>query len=108
MYQDRRDQNRGGGGGYQRRYDNRPQQPRRNPLPEGFSLFYLAVVCPAEINEQVKQFKAHLEHTYGCTSAAKSPAHITVVPPFRAEDEMAAPIADFVQTFNMGVVPIDI
>jgi 2'-5' RNA ligase len=107
MYQERRENYRGGGGN-NRGYGNRNQQPRRNPLPEGFSLFYIAIVCPDNINAQVKQFKDHLEQTYGCRAAAKSPAHITVVPPFRAEDEMAAPIADFVQTFNMGMLPISI
>ena len=105
MYENRRDNNRGGG---YNRYGNRPDQPRRNPLPEGFSLFYIAIVCPDTIEEKVKGFKGYLQDKYGCRSAAKSPAHITVVPPFRAEDEMATPLQDFVQTFNMGIVPVDI
>lgn len=109
MYQgnNRRDNyNRGGG---RRPFANRPQHqhrpPRRNPLPEGFSLYYMAFVCPAEIEEKVSAFKKHMEDRYGCRAASKSPAHITVVPPFRAEDETESQLKDFVSTHNMGIVP---
>ncbi|CAN5574586.1 2'-5' RNA ligase family protein [soil metagenome] len=88
---------------------NRPKQQRRhNPIPEGFSLFYIAIVCPAIVEEKVKQFKLYMEQQYGCRSALKSPAHLTIIPPFRAEDELEKPLLDFVQTFNMGMLPVDI
>jgi 2'-5' RNA ligase len=88
---------------------NRPQQQRRhNPIPEGFSLFYIAIVCPSSIEEKVKDFKVYMEQQYGCRSALKSPAHLTIIPPFRAEDEMEKHLLDFIQTFNMGMLPIDI
>lgn len=45
---------------------------------------------------------------YGCKAADKSPAHITIIPPFRAEDEMATSLSDFVSTFNIGIVPFNI
>jgi 2'-5' RNA ligase len=103
---------RGGRGGFggRRPYGNRPQQhqQRRNPLPEGFSLFYVAVVCPDNIEAQVADFKKYMEDKYGCRAASKSPAHITIVPPFRAEDEIEKNLLDFVNTYNMGVVPFDI
>jgi 2'-5' RNA ligase len=118
MYQgnNRRDnsnqRNRGfqGGRGGGRPYGNRPQfqQPRRNPLPEGFSLFYIALPCPDEINVQIEAFKKHMEDQYGCRAASKSPAHITIVPPFRAEDEIIKNLNDFVQTFNVGMVPLEV
>lgn len=90
--------------------NRRPQQqPRRhNPLPEGFSLFYIAIVCPDTIEEKVKGFKLYMEQQYGCRAALKSPAHLTIVPPFRAEDEMEKPLLDFVQTFNIGMLPVDV
>jgi len=87
---------------------NRPQQRRHNPLPEGFSLFYIAIVCPENIEHKVKEFKQYMEQRYGCRAALKSPAHLTIIPPFRAEDEMEKHLLDFVQTFNMGMLPIDI
>lgn len=90
--------------------NRRPQQQQRrhNPIPEGFSLFYIAIVCPDTIEDKVKAYKNYMEQTYGCRSAQKSPAHLTIVPPFRAEDEMEKHLQDFVQTFNMGMVPVAI
>lgn len=83
-------------------------QRRHNPLPEGFSLFYIAIVCPEQVEEKIKELKEHMQSRYGCRAALKSPAHLTIIPPFRAEDEMEKNLLDFVQTFNMGMVPVDI
>ena len=103
--------NRGGGGNYGnnrfQRQDRRPQQ-RHNPLPEGFSLFYISIVCPEQIEAKVKGFKEHMEKQYGSRAARKSPAHLTVVPPFKAEDELEKSLVDFVETFNIGMLPVDI
>jgi 2'-5' RNA ligase len=88
----------------QRRFD----KPKRAPLPEGFSLFYLAIECPAEINEQVEAMKDYMDDKFGCKAAKKSPAHLTIVPPFRAEDELQTDLLNFIQTFNMGLVPFNI
>jgi 2'-5' RNA ligase len=88
----------------QRRFD----KPKRAPLPEGFSLFYLAIECPEDINERVEAMKNYMEEKYGCKAAKKSPAHLTIVPPFRAEDEVQDELLNFIQTFNMGLVPFSI
>ena len=83
-------------------------QRRHNPLPEGFSLFYIAIVCPENVEEKIKELKEYMQSQYGCRAALKSPAHLTIVPPFRAEDEMEKDLLDFVQTFNIGMLPVDI
>jgi 2'-5' RNA ligase len=82
--------------------------PRRAPFPEGFSLFYVAIKCPPEIEDKIQEFKQYMNDHYGCRAAAKSPAHITVVPPFRAEDDMAAHLVNYVHTFNAGLVPVEV
>ena len=82
--------------------------PKRAPLPEGFSLFYVAIVCPENIAEEVKFLKNHMLESYGSKAASKSPAHITIVPPFKAEDELIPNLLDFVSTFNIGIVPFEI
>jgi 2'-5' RNA ligase len=104
----RPDRRGGYGGGYGRSRYQKDQRPRRYPLPKGFSLFYIAVMCPAEINDRVTVMKNWMKDQYGCVAASKSPAHLTIVPPFRAEDEMEANLLDFVSTFNIGVVPFEI
>lgn len=107
MYRDNNRDNRGG------RYPGRPNRPqqqqrRHNPLPEGFSLFYISIVCPERVEEKVKGYKDYMEKTYGCRAAKKSTSHLTIVPPFRAENELEKSLLDFVQTFNMGMLPVDI
>ncbi len=91
---------------------NRPYQkdrPQRyNPLPEGFSLFYISILCPDAVENKVKVFKDYMLEKFACKAAAKSPAHITIIPPFRAEDDLIPSLLDFVTTFNIGVVPFDI
>lgn len=83
-------------------------QRRHNPLPEGFSLFYIAILCPDAVDEKIRQLKEYMQEHYGCRAALKSPAHLTIIPPFRAEDETETSLQDFVQTFNIGMLPVDI
>ena len=109
--------NRGGGGGRppfnkRRTDDRRPQfggqrKPNRK-IPEGFSLYYMAVVCPEPINDEVKELKGHMNATYGSEAASKSPAHLTIVPPFRAEDELENSLKEFAEIFSMGIVPFEL
>ncbi|HSK13765.1 MAG TPA: 2'-5' RNA ligase family protein [Phnomibacter sp.] len=88
----------------QRQFD----RPKRAPLPEGFSLFYIAIACSPEIDGTIDQMKDHMEVTYGCRAAKRSPAHLTIVPPFRAEDEMIPQLNDFVESYNIGLVPFPV
>lgn len=83
-------------------------QKRYNPLPEGFSLFYIAIVCPESVEEKIRGLKEYMQEKYGCRAALKSPAHLTIIPPFRAEDETEKDLQDFVQTFNIGMLPVDV
>jgi 2'-5' RNA ligase len=89
----------------QQRFSGRP---KRAPLPEGFSLFYLAINCPPEIDSKIEILKDYMQVKYGCKAARKSPAHLTIVPPFRAEDEMEQELLNFVTTYNIGIVPFEI
>lgn len=97
-------QNRGRYKPQQGRFD----RPKRNPLPEGFSLFYIAIGCPPEIDKKIEDLKEYMQHEYGCRAARKSPAHLTIVPPFRAEDELQQELANFVTAYNFGIVPFEV
>jgi 2'-5' RNA ligase len=112
MYnQNRGNQRRGNfGSGKPSRYgrEGQQQRPHRNPLPEGFSLYYIAVVCPEPIETRVKAMKDHMFREYGCIAASKSPAHLTIVPPFRAENDIEPALLDFLSAFNIGIVPFNL
>lgn len=47
------------------------------------SLFFLAIIPPPKVAEQITQFKTYAAHHFDSSHALKSPPHITLLPPFR-------------------------
>lgn len=45
-------------------------------------LYFIAIVLPSPILEKVEELKCDIYENYGCKVALKSPAHITIIPPF--------------------------
>lgn len=54
-------------------------------LPAGQKLFFVALLPPSAIQDEVTQFKQTAQKRFGSGHALKSPPHITLVPPFRSE-----------------------
>ncbi len=48
----------------------------------GTALYFTALVLPPELNQKVLHWKQYLFEKYGCKVGLKSPAHITILPPF--------------------------
>jgi 2'-5' RNA ligase len=48
--------------------------------------YFIALVAPSEIETTVHDFKIDLHDRFGTKSALKSPAHITLYPPFHIEE----------------------
>jgi len=67
-------------------------------------MYYVAIVCPEPINEKVQKFKQWMKDHFGCVVAMKSPAHITLIPPFwfmlERENELVNAIQSFIDTFS--------
>jgi 2'-5' RNA ligase len=55
-------------------------------------MYYIAIVCPPELDKRITSFKRWMREHFGCTASLRSPAHITLVPPFwwepAREDEL--------------------
>ena len=49
-------------------------------------LYFIAINCPPSIEEQVMQHKHWMHRHFGCKNAMRSPAHITLIPPFWLEE----------------------
>jgi 2'-5' RNA ligase len=62
-------------------------------------MYFLAVVAPVQINEQVLKWKHYMREHYGCAVALKSPAHITLVPPFWMEISLEKDLMNDVDAF---------
>lgn len=64
-------------------------------------MYFLAIVAPADINDQALEWKHYMRDHFGCTVALRSPAHITLIPPFwmseSLEDALKADLAPFAQ-----------
>lgn len=50
-------------------------------------MYFIALVLPAHLNEKILQYKHMMFEKYNCKVGLKSPAHITLVPPFWMEEE---------------------
>ena len=62
-------------------------------------MYFLAAVAPAHVNEQVLKWKHYMRDHYRCTVALKSPAHITLIPPFWMNAELEDKLMSDVDAF---------
>jgi 2'-5' RNA ligase len=50
-------------------------------------MYFVAIVLPQHLDEKILQYKKWMAEKYGCKVGLKSPAHITIIPPHRMEQE---------------------
>src|SRR5829696_6427033 len=74
-------------------------------------MYFIAVVLPEELDERILVYKKWMAEKYRCKVGLKSPAHITIVTPFRTEPDkeeqlktdmqsITSPIPSFIITTN--------
>lgn len=63
-------------------------------------MYYIALVAPEEINCKVLTYKNFFREKFGCTAAAKSPAHITLIPPFWMNEELESELISKISAFS--------
>ena len=51
------------------------------------TMYFIVLVLPPLLNEKVLHWKNFMYQRYECKVGLKSPAHITIVPPFWMEEE---------------------
>src|SRR5215218_9361118 len=56
------------------------------------NMYFIAIVLPEKLNEKILHYKNYMQEKYGCRVALKSPAHITMIPPYWMEEEKEAPL----------------
>ena len=49
-------------------------------------MYYIAIVCPPDLQQKILRYKQWMKEHFGCVIAMRSPAHITLIPPFWLED----------------------
>lgn len=50
--------------------------------PGIMDMYFVAIVLPDELNKEILQWKQYMFDNYNCKVGLKSPAHITLIPPF--------------------------
>ena len=51
------------------------------------TMYFIGLVLPSSLNEKILRWKNFMHERYQCKVGLKSPAHITLVPPFWMEEE---------------------
>jgi 2'-5' RNA ligase len=63
-------------------------------------MYFVAIVAPQEIDQQVLKWKNYFKEHYKCTVALKSPAHITLISPFWMNEELENDLINSINEFS--------
>lgn len=57
-------------------------------------MYFIAIIAPDTINQQVLEWKNYMLRRFDCRVALRSPAHITIVPPFHMAEHLEQLLID--------------
>lgn len=78
------------------------------PTKIAASLNFLALLPPKEVSEEIKELKKEISKKYNCKRALRLPAHITLVPPFKMENERMEDLTDQLRIFCLKFSEIEV
>jgi len=62
-------------------------------------MYFLALLTPQEVNSKVLEWKYYMREHFGCVVAMRSPAHITLIPPFWMSEDLEEQLKTDTQDF---------
>lgn len=72
------------------------------------SKFFIAILPPKKISKEILEFQKEIESNYGAKHAQKAPPHITVIPPFDANEVPIESLIKKLQLYDFGGESIEI
>jgi 2'-5' RNA ligase len=66
-------------------------------------MYFVAIVCPEELNKKIVLFKLWMQEKFGCRVALKSPAHITLIPPFWFDESGENILLGIISSFHSKI-----
>ena len=66
------------------------------------ALHFIGILAPGDIQVRVLSWKHYMLQHFGCRNALKSPAHITLIPPFELEGEKEEMLKGSLDQFSVG------
>jgi 2'-5' RNA ligase len=64
-------------------------------------MYFISILAPEAIDEQVTQWKKFMRDRFGCIVALKSPAHITLIPPFWMKTDLQPLLEKSIDEFSI-------
>ncbi len=100
----------GGGGQRSGGYSRGPQdRNQRRPLSDAEKkMYYVTLLCPLAIDEQIDIYKQAVKSNFACEVAAKSPAHITLITPFFLSDSKYMELTQKLEEFESIITEVDV
>lgn len=71
-------------------------------------MYYMAIVLPEELNQEILEYKNYMHERYECKVGLKSPAHITIIPPFWTDEEKEQEIVNEIDRVSSATMSFDI
>ncbi len=71
-------------------------------------MYFIALIAPPDINEKVLKYKMYMKEKHRCEVALRSPAHITLVPPFWFDDVSENMLINCVDECGTKMQPFEI
>lgn len=62
--------------------------------------YFIAIVAPEQINQQVLEWKQYMLQHFNCKVALRSPAHITIIPPFIMANDLLPQMEEQLESFS--------
>jgi len=71
-------------------------------------MYFIGIVLPDELNKKVLKWKNFMHEKFGCKVGLKSPAHITLIPPFWMHEEKEQELIADVDAISLSTQPFTI
>jgi len=71
-------------------------------------MYFVALVAPKEINDDVLRWKNAMKERFDCSVALRSPAHITLVPPFWMDESLENKLQNEIRDFSQRQASFEI
>ena len=72
------------------------------------TLYFTALVLPEYLNAKILPLKQYMHQEYGCKVGLNSPAHITLLPPFRMENSLEGNLLSAIDDFSTSLSPFPV
>lgn len=71
-------------------------------------MYFIAFVLPTEINNEILKWKLFMKERFNCSVALRSPAHITLVPPFWMNNNLENKLDHAIGQFSRRQAPFEV